>query len=61
MMVVGRQCTKPDVLIPLKYIPSKLLLVGDPKQLPSSHLKRKIGWLSLNLGMVVVVVVGWGG
>lgn len=29
------QCTELDVLIPLKYMCSKLVLVGDPLQLPA--------------------------
>jgi len=28
-------CTEPDILIPLRKGPSRMLLVGDPKQLPS--------------------------
>ena len=39
-----RQCTKPDVLIPLQYGPSELLLVGDPKQLPATVISQ-VRWV----------------
>ena len=57
-MVVGgggdRECTKPDVLIPLQYGPSKLLLVGDPKQLPATV----ISWVKL--GRYHLIWEKWG-
>ena len=35
------QCTEPDVLIPLQYGTSKLILVGDQNQLPATVLSQK--------------------
>ncbi|XP_057315137.1 uncharacterized protein LOC130656324 [Hydractinia symbiolongicarpus] len=35
------QCSEPDALIPLQYGPSKLVLVGDPAQLPATVLSQR--------------------
>ncbi|XP_048578304.1 uncharacterized protein LOC5512433 isoform X2 [Nematostella vectensis] len=35
------QCCEMDILIPLQYRPSKLILVGDPEQLPATVISTK--------------------
>ena len=35
------QCTEPDMLVPLQYGTSKLILVGDQNQLPATVLSQK--------------------
>ena len=35
------QCTELDVLVPLRYRASKLILVGDPLQLPATIYSRQ--------------------
>ena len=35
------QCSEPDALIPLQFGASKLVLVGDPAQLPATVLSKK--------------------
>ncbi|XP_071941243.1 uncharacterized protein [Antedon mediterranea] len=35
------QCTEPDTLIPLRFKSSKLVLVGDPLQLPATVVSKK--------------------
>lgn len=37
------QCTEPSVLIPLQYRCTKVILVGDPKQLPPTVLSTEAG------------------
>ncbi|XP_072017912.1 uncharacterized protein [Amphiura filiformis] len=35
------QCTEPDILVPLQYDIRKLMLVGDPQQLPATVISRE--------------------
>ena len=41
------QATEPSCLVPLKYGASKLMLVGDPRQLPATVRSRNAGALGL--------------
>lgn len=41
------QCTEPDALIPLQYGSSKLVLVGDPAQLPATVISQRAGRFNL--------------
>lgn len=43
--------TEPDLYIPLHLGPSRLLLVGDPKQLPSTVLSDRAKKLGLNISL----------
>lgn len=35
------QCCELDVLVPLRYLSSKLIMIGDPKQLPATVKSRR--------------------
>jgi len=48
LLVKAAQCNELDVLVPLRYLSSKLVLVGDPLQLPATIKSQKA--LSLGFG-----------
>lgn len=45
------QCVEPDVLVPLQYGCTKLILVGDPQQLQATIFSKRAADLGLNLPM----------
>jgi senataxin len=49
------QCTEPSNIIPLQYSPKKLILIGDPKQLPATTFSQDAYKTNFNRSLFEVI------